>query len=159
MVANYLPPTHELIPDVQYDDFYVSKKPLPGHLAWVAYRASYGDTARPEDLIAELIRQPLEQISVPGGDPVRLQTDAQKWIADGRRMYRFTFAVGHFVGQVFGHNFPLSVNVDIGALNRVVFRNWPTVSTLSWPPPSPIDTIGGLEGLHRAFDGPPKPQR
>ena len=120
MVANYLPPTHELIPDVQYDDFYVSKKPLPGHLAWVAYRASYGDTARPEDLIAELIRQPLEQISVPGGDPVRLQTDAQKWIADGRRMYRFTFAVEQLsivVDEIFAQAATVPVSATSGSVS------------------------------------------
>lgn len=161
MVADYLPPRRQLIPDVQYDDFYAIKKPLPGQLVWIGYRASYADRGsnpRQEDLIATVIRQPLERMFLPDdADPVTFKAAVDGWLAEGRRAYRFTFAVGHFVCQIFGHNFPMGINVDInaGGLNTVLLPIWPTGPALSWPPPTPIENIGGLDTLHRAFDGPP----
>jgi hypothetical protein len=122
-------------------------------LVWIAHRATFDDGPKP-NMIASVIRQPLEKMFAGDLDPEVLRNNIEGWVAEGKKAYRFTFVVGHFVCQVFGHNFPMGVNVDIGITNPVLFRIWPPGPTIPWPLPNSIESIGGLEALHRAFDGP-----
>jgi hypothetical protein len=73
-----------------------------------------------------------------------------QWAADGHRAFRFTIAIGKFVFQVFGHNFPIALEVkvqDLGVLQCI----WPLEGRVTWPPPNGVERIGGLQGLHDTF--------
>ena len=156
-VADYLQVGHRVVSDAQYGDFYAVKLPLPGQLVWVAYRSTLADLSG-RDLMGSIVKEPMTKKSLfDGNDPVSAQADFDRWTAEGKRGYWFTIACGHFVCQVMGHNFPLKVVIDVDASgpNSVLQNIWPIGGSLTWPPLAPIESVGGLEGLHGALHGPP----
>ena len=97
-----------------------------------------------------------------GSSPLRTWTRSPVWkngssagFLKGRKMYRITFSAGNLVVQVFGHDFPTTLNIEGPPEQaQLVRRIWPITGRFKWPPPRSLDEIGGLEGLHRAFDEP-----
>jgi hypothetical protein len=161
LVADYLHAGHGVVPEAEYDSFYRSKDPrdprrrlpLGGQMVWIAHRATFVDgTGR--TLVGQIIKERMTQVTLPdGADLARANTNFDMWTSQGMGGYYFTIACGHVVCQVFGHNFPtkMVINVDGGGPNEIIRQIWPVSTHLTWPPPVAVEAAGGLEILHRAF--------
>jgi hypothetical protein len=145
MMMDYLHPSDRVIPEAQYDDFYRLRKPLPGHIVWIAHRAKLEDETGRE-LMGSVLKQSLGEFRI---DPT-VQHDVPKWQEEGRNVYRVTFTIGHVVFQVFGHNLPLGFQVALPP-TYVVHCLWPDGQRMSWPASESVEEIGGFHALHKAF--------
>ncbi len=145
-VMDHMYREERLIPDSEYRAFYDARQPLPSHMVWIAERSN------PADNLASSLKEQVLEIQVPSNNQdlaARISDD----IAAGARIYRVTFSVGHLAVQVFGHTLPTTFDVTEGPGNHEFTRRiWPASSqTIIWPPPRPIEDIGGLRGLHEMF--------
>jgi hypothetical protein len=150
LVMEHLQPKARVIPDSEYRSLYLSRSPLPTHLVWLGHQTVPRD--RTGDLLGAVRKQPITHMNA---DPAS-EGQILQWVSEGRKMYRMTFRVGNLVAQVFGHDFPISLNIEGPPQQaQLVRRIWPITGRFKWPPPRSLDEIGGLEGLHRAFDQRP----
>ena len=69
-------------------------------------------------------------------------------------MYKITFAADQFAALVFGHDFPLSVNISG---NAPATRIWPVSPRFDWSPAQSLDAMGGVSAFHNSFT--PEPER
>jgi hypothetical protein len=146
-----------IIPTAELHKFYKSyesRKKLPdGYCVWLAHRSTYQDGTGRGELIIASREQPVGTLGVV---PELTEEFQSEMLKPGRTIFRSTFAFGRVVFQVFGHNVQMGINIGIPqCLQRVVQLVWPIQSNhVDWPPPMPVDGIGGIDGLHRAFDMP-----
>jgi hypothetical protein len=160
LVLDLIEPTARVVADSEYSAFYAAKQPCACHIVWLAHRAVFDKSPQGDELVSEVFKTP---VPIDAGRAVAQRWDS--WVAEGRRVYAITFTVGHVVFQVFGHNLPNPVVLDTEtrarAATSVVQRIWPVQGRITWPPSSPIESIGGTVGLHRAFQrqgAPPEPK-
>jgi hypothetical protein len=140
------------IPDTQYHRLYVAQQPPSGYLVWVAHRRRLIDVSGRELLAASFE----QSIALFNTVPTAMIERMKAHFAPGHNAYCITFTIGHIAFQVFGHNFPEQIAITPALRNADVIRAvWPTQGDVEWPPPQPVDTIGGVEALHEAFYPPP----
>lgn len=151
-VIHYLHPRTRRIPHSQYHRFYVEQQPLKSQMVWLGRRDSLLDhTGRP--LVAGSRVQEIGTVDRASHIP---EEHIARQVAAGERVYRITFTLGHVVFVVFGHSFSGTIEVGLSPeLSRMVVCIWPLRRRTTWPPPDPIDLIGGLDGLHEVFGRPP----
>ncbi len=150
LIIDHLQPKARVVPEKEYGAVYRARSPLPTHLVWFGHRTVPREQTG--DLLGATIKQPITHLDVEPG----LEKRILQWASAGRRMYRITFGIGNLVVQVFGHDFPTKLHVDLPLQSRQLVRCvWPVTGRFTWPPPRSLDEIGGLDGLHHAFDQPP----
>jgi hypothetical protein len=145
LMMDHLHPNELVVPQAQFAEFYEAKARLPGQLVWLAERENIqDDTGCP--LLGSVLKQSVGEFRVSP----EVATNAEQWQEEGRNIYRITFTVGHVAFQVFGHNFPTGMHVEMPP--RDIARLIDTDSSpVDWPPTEPVERIGGLRGLHDAF--------
>jgi hypothetical protein len=120
---------------------------------WLGHRSV--PTHQQGEQLAVVWKEPITNLQIEADARDRTLVHAEQ----GRKLYRITFGLGAIVIQVFGHDFPTFVEVEIPE-ERFVEGIWPVTGTFTWPLIRSTDAIGGVEGLHRAFGGsvpvPPK---
>jgi hypothetical protein len=147
LIIDHLQPKARVVPETEYSALYKSQSPLPTHLVWFGHRTVPRD--RTGDLLGAARKQPIAHLDVEASMEKRIL----QWVSEGRKMYRITFSVGNLVVQVFGHDFPTTLNIEGPPEQaQLVRRIWPITGRFKWPPLRSLDEIGGLDGLHRAFD-------
>lgn len=120
----------------------------------MAHRRSLVDGSRREVLAFSFEQSIALFESVPPDVVDRMKAH----FAAGHNAYCGTFTIGHAVFQVFGHNFPEQIFITPAPrIVNVVRAIWPTNGSVMWPPPKPVDDIGGVEALHNAFYPPVPP--
>ena len=140
--------------DSEYRRLYDAQQPPSGYLVWVAHRRSLIDGSEGELLTASFEQSIALFNSVPPDVVDRMKAH----FAAGHNAYCGTFTIGHAVFQVFGHNFPEQILIETARRNvNVVRAIWPPDGSVTWPPPEPVDGVGGVEALHNAFYPPPPP--
>ena len=120
-----------------------TKKPLRTSFIVIGCRREIDNDGN-GDLLATVIKQPLPTVTADA----EIGTEVQAVADEGCRIYSVTFAVGHFVAQVLGHDFRARVKINTGA--APVQRVWPTSPRFDWPASRAVDDIGGVAGLHRS---------
>ncbi|MHB8243146.1 MAG: hypothetical protein ACYDHN_14300 [Solirubrobacteraceae bacterium] len=145
MMMDHLHPTELVVPDVQFSEFYAAKAPLAGHLVWVGFRERLDDETERE-LLGSVYAQSLGEFFVTP----EVATHTEQWQREGRNVYRITFAIGHVAFQIFGHNLLTEMQVQVPPDAPVHIIDAGT-EPVEWPPAKPIESIGGLRGLHDAF--------
>lgn len=151
LVIEHLHPRHRVVGDSEYGGLFAAQQPLPTHVVWIGRRNSPGD-----NLVSSL-KESLNRIQVPADNHKMTQAIRQA-TDNGARMYRFTFSIGHVVFQVFGHNIPMTLQIEGGTgFHDVVQQIWPPKSDVTWPPPKSVESVGGTEGLHRAWGSTSRP--
>jgi hypothetical protein len=148
LVIDHLQPKSRVVPDAEYPKVYRIRSPLRSHLVWLGYRTVPHEN--PGELLVVARTQPVAQLDTQP----EMKEKFLQWAAEGRKMYRVTFAVGNLAVQVFGHDFPWMLNVAVPPQGYVE-RVWPMTGRFTWPPRRSLDEIGGLDGMHRAFDQSP----
>ncbi len=152
MVLDHLFRSLRVIPDSECKGLYAARQALPANFVWIGFRSTPGI-----NLVSSL-KEAVSQLQLPADEPELgklILADA----ANGRAMYRVTFSVGHVAFQVFGHTFPANLAIVEGPGNfNYTQRIWPVQTSAPWPPPRPIEDLGGLLGLHALFGGPPPPE-
>jgi hypothetical protein len=142
------------IPDSEYRRLYDAQQPPSGYLVWVAHRSALIEGSGRELLTASFEQSIALFNTVPPESIARMKAH----FAAGHNAYCVTFTVGHAVFQVFGHNFPEQILIRPARRNVNVIRAiWPSGGSVIWPPPEPVDDIGGVDALHNAFYPPPPP--
>jgi hypothetical protein len=145
MMMDHLHPKELVVPVVQFSEFYAAMAPLPGHLVWLGFRERLDDkTERP--LLGSVLKQSVGEFLVTP-DAAK---ETEQWHKEGRNVYRVTFMIGHVAFQVFGHNLLTHMRVEVPPGAPVLSINGDS-QPVTWPPAAPIETIGGLRGLHDAF--------
>jgi hypothetical protein len=159
LMLEYLHPIEKVVPDSVYHAIFATKQPPAGHLVWMAHRTVFEiDSGR--ELIVSSLEESLPRfdieeavyekfINVVNKDPNFKKT---------HNVFRLTYTIGHVVFQVFGHNLPFGFKV-VGPPNKVIQPIWPIISDVTWPPADAVEIIGGLVGLHNAFDAPLNPEQ
>jgi hypothetical protein len=104
---------------------------------------------QPGELLASVLKQPVVNVNIPTDAPLAFRRQIERYVSEGHSMYKVTFAIGNFAVLVFGHNFPLAVNVD--SPRPVAKSIWPISPKFTWSKDLSIDQIGGLPGFHAAF--------
>ena len=163
-VADYLPTGSSVVPEAEYDRSYRSadpdderrRLPLSGQMVWIAHRATFLDQAG-RRAVGQILMEPMLTLRVSEGeDGEAAKTNLDTWLSQGMGGCYFSITCGHFVCQVVGHNFPIAGQIDVNARepDQLLRQIWPVSEPLTWPPPAAIETIGGLEALHRALPRP-----
>jgi hypothetical protein len=154
LVLDHLQPRARVVPETEYAALHSAQSALPAHMVWLAHRSRQVDQMG--DLLGSSLKQPITHIALSENqDAGPFRDRLEQWVAEGRGMYRITFTVGRVVFQVFGHSLPTQVGISAQSEQAsVVQRIWPVGGDVSWPPPVSIESIGGVEALHRAFDRP-----
>ena len=150
LVIEYLHPRHRVVPDAHYSALYAAQSPPPGVMVWIARRNAYGD------LMSSSLKEAIGGVHIAADNPSLQRRVLQLANSGQAKMYRFTFTIGHVVFQVFGHNFPMKMEIGGGeALADVVQRIWPIDEDITWPAARCIEDIpNGLLGLHAAWNPP-----
>jgi hypothetical protein len=143
LVLDHLHPHARLIPDSHYAELFAYQKPLDTSYVVIAFRRKIDEDENGQ-LLATTIKQPLSSISTY----TELASDVEAMINEGRRVYSITFAIGHFVAQVLGHD--LRARLEINTGTAPVQRIWRISPRFDWPSDRAVDDIGGVTGLHRA---------
>jgi hypothetical protein len=145
MTIDHLHPKELVIPAVQLSEFHAAQTALPGQLVWIALREQIEDeTERP--LLGSVLKQSVGEFFLMP----EVAQEAEQWHKEGRNVYRITFTIGHVAFQVFGHNLPTGMRVEVppGAPVRIINA---ASAPVQWPPADAIESIGGMRGLHDAF--------
>jgi hypothetical protein len=150
-ILQYLHPAERTIPDSEYRQFHRAQGPVARSIVFLAHRASMVDhTGMP--LIVTASHQ---EIDIVAYDETVTKDDVFDAVAKGSRVYRVTFGIGHVVFVIFGHTFPKSMNLQVSPdLARIIRCCWPIQRRTAWPPPDPVEQMGGLIALHKAFEFP-----
>lgn len=144
LVMDHLHPRARVVPDSYYYELYRYKQPLATAFVNIGYRREM-DKDQNGDLLGTIIKQQLPNVAVAP----EIAAEVQAMTDEGRRIYSITFAIGHFVAQVIGHDLPARVEISTG--DAPVRRIWPTSPRFVWPPDSrAVDDIGGVAALHKA---------
>jgi len=143
LVMDHLHPRDRVVPDAHYHELRRYKQPLATSFVNIGYRREI-DKDENGDLLGTIIKQPLPNVAVSPD----ITGEVQAMINEGRRIYSITFAIGHFVAQVIGHD--LLARVEISTGNAPVQRICPTSPRFDWPTSRAVDDIGGVAALHRA---------
>jgi hypothetical protein len=143
LVMDHLHPHARIVPDAHFHELYKYRRPLRTSFVVIGYRRKI-DQDEHGDLLGTVIKQPLPKITVAS----EVSEDVQAMIDEGCRIYAITFAIGHFIAQVLGHD--LHARVEINTGNAPVQRIWPTSPRFDWPPSRTVDDIGGVAGIHRS---------
>jgi hypothetical protein len=147
LVLDHLHPQDRVIPDSHYRDLYSLKSALPSQVVLLAFRSVTNEP--PGELLASVLKQPVVNLTIPADSPPSFREKIQEYASDGHRAYKITFAVGNFAALVFGHNFPMPMNVNSP---KPVARNiWPIARRFKWSEELSVDKIGGLPGFHARF--------
>jgi hypothetical protein len=152
MVMEYLNPRDPLIPRAHYRDLYNSSTALPCNFVVISSREI---PVHEKDLqIMQSMRDRVLFGGIVGGDQRTVQEQVSKWVRNGHGAYKVTFAVGNFVAQVFGHDFPSDIRI---AGPGPAMPIWPEVGNqLNWSMDKVcVDMSGGLVPFHRMFAAPP----
>ena len=152
-MLEHLYPSPHTVPESENHRFYTIQQPPNGYRVWLARRRFLTDSAGRELLVAAE-SEAIGRISGAENEAVARQT--VDWFSQpGNAMFRITFTIGHVVFQVFGHNAPIGFRIAMPPI-RVVDRIWPIQDRVTWPPPIPVENIGGYIALHKAFQTPPQ---
>jgi hypothetical protein len=143
LVMDHLHPRSRIVPDRHYHELYRYGQPLAISFVTIGYRREI-DKDENGELLGTIIKQPLPNVTVD----TAITDEVQAMISEGRRIYAITFAIGHFVAQVIGHDLLAQVQVSTG--NAPVQRIWRTSPRFDWPASRAVDDIGGVAALHRA---------
>ena len=144
LVMDHLHPKARVVPDSHYRELCAyNKRPLGTSFVNIGFRR---DIDKDENgyLLGTIIKQQLPSVTVAS----EVSQEVQAMISKGRRIYCITFAIGHFVAQVVGHD--LAARLEIRTGIAPVQRIWPTSPRFRWPGSRAVDDIGGVAGLHRA---------
>jgi hypothetical protein len=153
LVLDRLHPNAAVVPKSEYPAFYAARKPLPTHFVVLARRTTYPDeTGR--QLLATAVKQTVSDLPVAQELASEIEASMPGWKAEGRNIYRVTFALGRVAFQVFGHSLPARIEIAHGHLPYVQ-RIWRPNESVTWPPPVPLDSAGGLQALHDVFSVSP----
>jgi len=147
----YLHPAERVVPDSEYHRFYKIKQPPDDYRVWLAHRTIYTDHTGRELLMAS--RE--QHVTNLNATNEASKQEIEAWLASGGSVFRITFTIGRLVFQIFGHSLPGRFNVEVAPNVKVVQLIWPVNGNVTWPPPNPVEQIGGIDGLHAAFDQPP----
>ena len=146
-VLDHLHPHNRVVPDSHFHELFDRQRALNSQVILVAYRSVTKEA--PGQLLASALKQPVVNIQIPTDSFPSIAEEVQKHVADGRLMYKITFAIGNFVALVFGHDLPMSMNVNSP---RPIARHiWPINQRFRWSSELSIDQIGGLPAFHAAF--------
>ena len=140
---DHLHPRSRIVPDRHCHELYRYGQPLAISFVTIGYRREI-DKDENGELLGTIIKQPLPNVTVD----TAITDEVQAMISEGRRIYAITFAIGHFVAQVIGHDLLAQVQVSTG--NAPVQRIWRTSPRFDWPASRAVDDIGGVAALHRA---------
>ena len=81
------------------------------------------------------------------------QEQMSRFVRNGHKAYKATFAVGNFVAQVFGHDLPMQMMVAGGG---PAISLWPEIrNRVDWSEKYSIDRLGGFIPFHRMMAAPP----
>jgi hypothetical protein len=140
LVLNYQRPQMRPVPDSEYPAFRSSVQPLPRQLVWIGHRDPRTDNLVVRSVIGKT------------PDPRDYSESNEGW------GYLCTFSVGFVVLQVFGHNMPLTLNLEFADDHpRVMKQIWPVQGNVKWPSAS-IDTLASdFRIIHQMFTGSPLP--
>lgn len=136
MVAEFLFPTAQAIPQAQRDYVYNMRKPPPIMKTWVW---AYVGTSYVISLAHQRVRfnRPL---------PPAIKTYVETPTADDLDGYFSTFSVGHLGFQVFGFVRPKLIAPEDGRWVEVIQQIWPSLSlSIEWPPKQAIGNDDVLE--------------
>jgi hypothetical protein len=147
LVLDHLHPQERIIPDALYHDLYSLKSALPSQVVLLAFRSVPKELSG--ELLASVLKQPVVNLTIPIDSPPTFRQQLQQYTSDGHRAYKVTFAIGNFVALVFGHNFPLPMNVS--SPKPVAKYVWPIGHRFEWSKELSVDKIGGLPGFHASF--------
>jgi hypothetical protein len=149
LVLDRMHPAERVIPDSEYSRFYKSQQPSSKYVVWIGRRASFFDHTGRELVVAS--RQ--EHITSFSADSAASKAEAEQWVVKGHTLFKITFTVGHVVFQIFGHDLPGTIVMNHAAAD-VLQQIWPVEPRFAWPPPQPIEAIGGFLALHELLKGP-----
>jgi hypothetical protein len=110
LVLDHLQPAARVIPDAHYSSFHAQQRPLRTHFVLISHRSVPRDNLG--ELLGMALKQPVVNIQVDTELARDISDQIERWVQEGHRMYKVTFAVGQFVALVFGHDFPLSVQIS-----------------------------------------------
>jgi hypothetical protein len=147
LVLDHLHPQRRIVPDSDYSDLFRRKSALPKQVILIAFRSVVKE--RPGELLASVLKQPVTNVRIATDAPSAFRRQIERYASEGYGMYKVTFAIGNFAVLVFGHNFPLAVNVN--SPRPVAKSIWPVSPRFTWSKDLSIDQIGGLPGFHAAF--------
>jgi hypothetical protein len=151
LMFEHLQPKDRVIPDAEYEAFYVVKEPPPyQHNIWAAYRRTLVNSG--DESFVLMLQEPIGRIVYPKDMADRFIEAHER----GCRAYRITFAIGHVVFCVAGHNYPVPVQVTMPT-SHVGLRIWKVQGDITWPPAIAVDDdiIGGFVAFHHLFNVPP----
>lgn len=151
LMLEYLHPSDRTIPESECHRFYAAKKPPAGYLVWLAHRTVYPQDGKGRKMLLNSMGQTVPHIHV---SPSLADELKAMWYTPGRAVFRVTYAIGRVVFQILGHNLPGHLRADYGPI-EVSHCIWPVQDDVTWPPPVAVEEIGGVIGLHKAFEQPP----
>jgi hypothetical protein len=152
LVMDHLHPKHRVVPESMYSALYDAKAPLSEAHVWMARRNDW------EGMWATSLAEHIDQVQISNDDPefaAAALKEIEGAMARGERMFRVTFGIGFVVFQVLGSTLPVLGEIYGGSgLVSMVQRIWPNNGQeITWPPAESVDSIGGVEGLHRTWGG------
>jgi hypothetical protein len=159
LVLDHQVPNNRVVPDAEYDTFYVKRTPSPHHLVWIGktnprVTGAVKSGAWIEGYLAQT-RKGRVRPDREGNNP-DLTSALIKAAASGYWVYVFTFSIGFVAFQVMGHNLATKVSLGLGPEHRSAFSEiWPVRDSVNWPPSVPIDRYGGVQGMQDLMTGAP----
>jgi len=147
LVLDHLHPQNRIVPDAHFSELFDRQRALNGQVVLVAYRSVPTEAAG--QLLASALKQPVVNVQIPAESFASIAGEVQRHAADGHQMYKITFAVGNFAALVFGHDFPMPMNVN--SPRPIAKHIWPINQRFRWSSGLSVDQIGGLPAFHAAF--------
>lgn len=144
--------SERIIPNSEYHRFHNVKQPPGEYFVWLGHRSALSDPDRAGNRLVWFIQEPISRIRVQGDETAIAA--AQQSFVPGKVVFRVTLSIGHVVFQVFGHNSALYVDIDNTGTPFAdsVDTVWPVRELWTWPPHKPIESVGGVQALHNAFN-------
>lgn len=150
LVFEHLHPKERLIPKSEYEAFYATRQPSQGWTIVAANRRSLASGLGREQLVG--YREQAATIQIDAA----MEQQFRRWHEEGRRAYRVTFMIGRVVFHVFGNNIPHTFDT-MAVTEDLARRIWPVQGDVTWPPRVSIETVGGMDAFHNAFNAMPQP--
>lgn len=148
LILQYLHPRDRIIPDSEYVEVFTRKQATQRQAVLVGFRNDFRDRSGHEAIVNSS-QQVISRFNAASDH------ELFEHARQGRRAYRSLFAIGHVVFAVVGHDFPGRMLFG-QSRNDVLKPLWPTQGRLDWPPPVPIDDVGGFESVFEGLGGPPQ---
>ena len=146
LMADHISPRPRVIPEGEYRAFRFIEHPLDTHAVWIASRPAPLNVGGSP--IATIMKQ---SISFPDASAPLMS----EWRARGLAAYRITIGIGCVLFQLFGHNFPVALDIEVPD-DAPVRRIWPQSRRFRWPTPPGFGRDSGPSELHQKFDPLPE---